>query len=50
MKTMQFLTICLYYYGKEVLRNPGYAILLMALFFVAHKLGTGIAWILTLTV
>ena len=47
MKTMQFLTICLYYYGKEVLRNPGYAILLMALFFVTHKLATWLTWILT---
>lgn len=47
MRTLQFTLICLYYYGREILRNPGYAILLMALFFVTHKLGTWITWILT---
>ena len=47
MRTLQFTLICIYYYIMEILRNPGYVLLLAALFFVTHKLGTGIAWILT---
>lgn len=50
MRTLQFTLICIYFYIMKILRNPGYVLLLLALFFVAHKLGTGIAWILTLTV
>ncbi len=48
MKTMQFLTICLYYYGRETLRNPGNGLILLALFFFTYKLGTWAAWILSL--
>ena len=50
MRTLQFTLICIYYYIMEVLRNPGYVFLLLALFFITHKLGTWLTWALTLTV
>ena len=46
MKSLSFVTICLYYYGKEVLRNPGYALVLLAMLFVTHKVSTWVAWIM----
>ena len=46
MRTLQFTLICLYYYGRELLRNPGYIIAFLSLFFVTHKLGTWAAWFL----
>ena len=48
MKTAEFISICLYYYGREALRNPGYTILLLALFFVTHKVSTWTAWVMSL--
>lgn len=48
MKALQFTAICFYYYTREILRNPGYTLLLLALFFVTHKLATWTNWILTI--
>ena len=50
MRTLEFTLICVYFYITKILRNPGYAILLMALLFITHKLGTWLTWALTLTV
>lgn len=48
MKTLEFTAICIYYYCNEVLRNPGYALILLAMFFVTHKVGTWAAWVMSL--
>ena len=48
MRTLQFAAICIYYYTREILRNPGYIIAFLSLFFVTHKLGTWAAWFLSL--
>ena len=48
MKSLSFVTICLYYYGREILRNPGYALILLAMFFVTHKVGTWAAGVMSL--
>lgn len=47
MRTLQFALICVYYFTMQILRNPGYTLILLALFFVTHKLGTWLTWILT---
>ena len=44
MKSLSFMTICLYYYGREILRNPGYTLVLLAVLFVTHKLASWTAW------
>ena len=48
MKTLQFTAICIYYYGREILRNPGNSLILLALFFFTYKVGTWAAWVLSL--
>ena len=48
MKSLSFMTICLYYYGREILRNPGYALALLTLLYVTHKMGTWAAWVMSL--
>ncbi len=48
MKTMQFIGICIYYYGQAAVRNPGYTLTLLALFFVTHKISTWAAWVMGL--
>ena len=48
MKSLSFMTICLYYYGREILRNPGYVLALLALLYVTHKMGTWAAWVMSL--
>ncbi len=48
MRTLQFTLICLYYYGLELLRNPGNGLILLALFFFTYKLGTWAAWVMSL--
>lgn len=48
MRTLQFTAICIYYYAREILRNPGNGLILLALFFFTYKLGTWAAWVLSL--
>lgn len=48
MKALQFTVICIYYYGMEILRNPGYALVLLAILFVTHKVSTWAAWVMSL--
>ena len=48
MKTAEFISICLYYYGREAVRNPGYTLILLALFFFTHKISTWAAWVMSL--
>lgn len=48
MKSLSFMTICLYYYGREILRNPGYALVLLAMLFVTHKVASWAAWMVSL--
>ncbi len=48
MKTLIFMYCCLYYYGKTVFRNPGYALTLLALLFVTHKLAGWATWVMSL--
>ena len=46
MKQVSFLAICVYYYGKEFFKNPGYALVLLALLFVTHKMATWATWMM----
>lgn len=48
MKALELTAIYVYFYARAILRNPGYTLLLLALFFVTHKLATWTNWILTL--
>lgn len=48
MRTLQFTLICIYYYTMEILRNPGYALALLTLLYVTHKMGTWAAWVMSL--
>lgn len=44
MKTMQFVAICLYFYGREAVKNPLYFITILYCFFIVHKLATWLTW------
>ena len=48
MRILQFTAICIYYYAREILRNPGYALVLLAMLFVTHKVSTWAAWVMSL--
>ncbi len=48
MKTTQFVGICLYYYGREAVKNPAYSITILSLFFIIHKLAGWTAWAVSL--
>ena len=48
MNRMQFASICLYYYGREAVKNPAYSITILSLFFIIHKLAGWTVWALSL--
>lgn len=48
MKTMQYTAICLYYYGREAVKNPAYTLTFLSLLFITHKLASMAAWALSL--
>lgn len=48
MKTMQYLSICLYYYGREAVKNPLYFITFLSLVFIIHKLASWAVWVMSL--
>ena len=48
MKTLQFATICFYYYGMEAVKNPAYTISILAMLFFTHKLTSWAAWVMSL--
>jgi hypothetical protein len=48
MKALELTAIYVYFYARAILRNPGYTLILLALLFFTHKIGTWAAWVLTL--
>ena len=44
MKTLQFATICLYYYCMAAVKNPVCFITFLSLVFITHKLATWLVW------
>lgn len=48
MKTLQFATICFYYYGREAAKNPAYTISALAMLYFTHKLASWALWVMCL--
>jgi len=48
MKSLQFTLICLYYYGREAVKNPLYFITILYLVFITHKLASWAVWMISL--
>ena len=48
MKHISFMAVCLYYYGRETVKNPLYFITFLSLVFIIHKLASWGAWMANL--
>ena len=48
MKTLQFATICLYYYCMAAVKNPVCFITFLSLVFITHKLAGWAVWVMSL--